>query len=63
MDEQVEGKIPTYSTKFEQKTKGEVTWAIGVHLDDKEQLKADTEALVEWALTTATKIKKPEMEG
>lgn len=60
--EEFEGRLPKYTTRFEQKAKGEITWAIGVHLDDKEQTKIDTEELIEWVLKTATKIKQPEME-
>lgn len=63
MEDETQGRIPAYSTRFEQKTKGEVVWSVGVHLDDKEQLKLDSEALIEWAMVAATKIKKPEMEG
>jgi len=59
MEEQ-EGRIPTYSLSIEQKTKGEITWRVSVHLDDKEQALIDLDILVGRVIAKVNSLKTGE---
>ena len=56
MEEQ-EGRIPTYSLSIEQKTKGEITWRVSVHLDDKVQALLDLADLVGKVIAKVNSLK------
>ena len=59
MEEQ-EGRIPAYSLSIEQKTKGEMTWRVSVHLDDKEQALIDLADLVGKVIAKVNSLKAGE---